>query len=135
VARRTPGERRRRRLGWLFAGLSLFAWQAGAWHDATTVHRVCAEHGEVLDAGARASAERSHPEERPQGPAWSAGLEREEHAACPLVVLGQPASTAPEPVAGAGRPCQPGPAPLRGIETPRSSIPLLLLAPKQSPPA
>lgn len=115
----------------LFAALlAVCAWPATRIHEATVQHAVCAEHGELVDV-----AEESHSRDPGEGERWaSAGPDEEVHEHCPFLALGQPG----DPISG---------APIRGarlVAAARSlppssvegfaSVPLLCLAPKQSPP-
>jgi hypothetical protein len=127
MSKRTREVGRRRWLGRLLLGLLCFVWPLSRWHELTTTHEVCAEHGEVLDVGS------SLEQELGDEPIL---VERDEsdHDPCAFAPLAQPNEAgggAPRIVAepvlvglGAGRP-----------ETPRAEIfPRYLLAPKQSPP-
>lgn len=112
---------------WLCALLGS-VWPLHAWHGLTTVHAVCAEHGELLDLPLAA-------EHEPEDGLRLNGLEGEEHDACAFAPLAQPAGD------GSPRPCLervlvPVPLDARGPETPRApTVPRYLLAPKQSPPS
>lgn len=106
-------------------------WPAAFWHEASTVHAVCPEHGERLDVSA--PAEHAHDEDE-SGPRWTAGAEAEHHDTCPFVALAQPSSHAPEARdAGVHLSEERGACPAARCER-RSSVPLLSLAPKHSPP-
>jgi len=118
-------------LVWLAAVVTLVAWPATRVHEATAEHAICAEHGEVVDVAA-GDAHGPMPEE---GERWHAQDEHgDEHGHCPFLVLGQPGDETREErparslsVAEA-RPTNPG------SEVRLASVPLLCLAPKQSPP-
>jgi hypothetical protein len=123
-----PGDKR---LGWLLLLLVSVAWPTAQWHEATTRHEVCAEHGEVLDRPL-ASAERTQEE---GVPVYSEESDAEAHEACPYLPLFQPTVSesaarlvwalvdAVLPVACTGR------------AAPERPIAILFLAPKQSPPS
>lgn len=111
---------------WVVA-LLVSVWPLAAWHELTTTHAVCTEHGELLDIA------RGGEGELEDGPRL-VELDFDEHDPCAFAALAQPAGEA----LGAPRP-QAGPQLLRSevarTEPPRSeAFPRYLLAPKHSPP-
>lgn len=122
-----------RSLAALFAVLVLGVWPAAFWHEATTVHEVCAEHGELVDVS---GLEGAPGEGAGEEPLWGEPEEHEgEHEHCPFVTLGQPSSPAPA-VRDAGARLDEAVAALpQWSRARRVSVPILLQAPKQSPPA
>lgn len=132
VNRRSTRSPRRPDLGWVLSILALLVMPVASWHEATTVHEICAEHGEVLDV----AAPLEHAEDaEAAGPQWSASDEEHgEHELCPFLQLGQPTSPPPETPLGAGRPVETAVATPRVEHARHASVPLLCLAPKQSPP-
>lgn len=118
-------------LGGLAALLTLIAWPATRVHEATTEHAVCAEHGEVIDLAA-ADAHGPPPEE---GERWRARAEHgDEHEHCPFLVLGQAGAAAGEGRPASARLVEAARGKNPGSEVRLASVPLLCLAPKQSPP-
>lgn len=119
----------------LFALLTLLVWPASFWHEATTVHEVCAEHGELVDV---AGADRASSTEHTGEPVLRQADSRDHeagHEHCPFVALGQPSSSAPEARATGVRMLeQPAFLALPGAER-WLSVPILSQAPKHSPPA
>lgn len=109
----------------------LVVWPAAFWHEVTTVHEVCAEHGELLDVGPVGAA----PADGEHAPLLSASSDEAAHEPCPFLTLAQPSSAAPEARA-AGEPmfARPALAVLPSAER-QLSVPILSLAPKHSPPA
>lgn len=111
---------------WLVA-LLVSVWPLAAWHELTTTHAVCAEHGEVLDVAQGGEGELE------DGPRL-VELDFDEHDPCAFAPLAQPAGGA----GGAPR-LQAGPQLVRcevaRTEPPRpEAFPRYLLAPKHSPP-
>jgi hypothetical protein len=110
--------------------LAVLAWPATRIHEATVQHAVCVEHGEIIDL---ADATHSAPVE--EGERWRPAFPDEEvHEHCPFLGLGQPGdSTSAVPIREARFV-----APARWLrplsEDRFASVPLLCLAPKQSPP-
>jgi hypothetical protein len=123
-----------RRLGWLLVVLAAFVWPSVLLHEATTFHAVCPEHGELLDVEFAPGGSDHGPDE-PGVRLSAAENEEGAHELCPFVVLGQPASPAQDVPCGRIL----GEEPLGPVEIAREfrfqSIPILRLAPKQSPPA
>ncbi|NOT30776.1 MAG: hypothetical protein HOP15_10060 [Planctomycetes bacterium] len=121
-----------RSLAALFAALVLGVWPAAFWHEATTVHEVCAKHGELVDV--------SGPEDAPsegagEGPLWGEPEEHEgQHEHCPFVTLGQPSPPAPAVRDVGVRLDEAAAVPPQWSQARRGSVPILRLAPKQSPP-
>jgi len=122
-----------RRLAAFVAVLSLLVWPAAFWHEVTTVHEVCPEHGEILDVSGVFVAPSAGAE---LGPRWTATKARgEQHTVCAFVTLAQPSSPAPAARdAGVFLVEAPAIAP-HASGTRQLSVPLLCLAPKHSPPA
>jgi hypothetical protein len=112
---------------WLVA-LLVSVWPLAAWHELTTTHAVCAEHGEVLDVahGGEGELEDGRPR--------LVDLDFDEHDPCAFAPLAQPAGGpggAPLPRCEAQPLCSAAARP----EVPRApAFPRYLLAPKQSPP-
>lgn len=132
--RQKKGKSSERRLGWLLVALAAFVWPSILLHEATTFHAICPEHGELLDVEF-AHADSDHGPEDPGVRLSAAESENDAHELCPFVVLGQPASPAYDVPCGRIL----GKEPLVPVEVAREfrfqSIPILSLAPKQSPPA
>lgn len=120
------------RLGWLLVVLATLVWPSALLHEATTLHAVCPEHGELLDVEAHDST--AHGDEAAGLRLVAPGGEDGGHELCPFVALGQPAAPSGEVPLRASR--FPGSAALAeaGSEHRFQSIPILCLAPKQSPP-
>jgi hypothetical protein len=118
-------------LGWLLAVLATLVGPSALWHEATTVHAVCPDHGEILDAGHDVPVSAAPVD----GPSWTQEESGEgAHEECAFVALSQPSSpTSAPPPAGVFLQ-EAGGADAPGSEVRFVSIPLLLLAPKQSPP-
>jgi len=137
IRRRTPSSHLQCVLGLLFVAVFLIGQIASFAHTATTSHAVCAEHGELVDVPA-AQGSAVFAAERVEGPQWHAGPQEDSdhHDHCQwsaplrdrtaLFFDHSPSGSAPQPE-------------FATIEQSRdvghASIPLLLLAPKQSPPA
>jgi hypothetical protein len=128
----------RQRLGALALVLAFLASQlAGLLHLALERHEVCAAHGELVHAAAGdAEPGRERRADDPRGLGLSGAPEPGEHNHCGVLPAIQPkhptVASSPSPV--------PAPAVLVArVALPawnaRSSVPLLLLAPKHSPPA
>jgi hypothetical protein len=123
---------RRLDLGWALAILALLVLPVASWHEATTLHEVCPEHGETLDVTAPRG---DHAPTTEGEPCLSAAEgEHAEHELCPYVPLGQPSSQAPEARLAEVRLPETRHEVARAHHARHASIPLLLLAPKQSPP-
>lgn len=138
VNRQARSARRLQRLGGLLSLLLLTQWTFLTWHEATTLHRVCPSHGELLDVELSGPLDRQEPGE---GPGASSKLtqagdaDEATHDHCPFVALDQPRTLVAAPIPEAP-PTLVAPAPRRHAPAPRAQgIPLFLLAPKQSPPA
>jgi hypothetical protein len=121
--------------GWFLAVLAFVAWPLAFLHDATTSHAVCPEHGEVVDVPeAHEAAEVEH--DHGDGPRVGPGASGEgDHGHCPFVLLAQPKQAAgayPHAVRPLFARVESGA--VRAREARHASVPLLLLAPKQSPP-
>lgn len=132
VLRRATRTVQRPDLGWVLTILALLVLPVASWHDVTTLHEVCPEHGETLDVAVLPGAAEQPSDE---GPRWSAGeAGHGTHDVCPFVQLGQPSSPAPEVELARALP-RPArvEAALAHCER-HAPIPVLLLAPKQSPP-
>ena len=115
----------------LAAVLTLFAWPATRVHEATAEHAVCAEHGEVVDVGAGDA----HGPTSEEGERWRAQEEHEdEHGHCPFLLLGQPGDGPREAQPPCSLRVERARATNPGSEVRLASVPLLCLAPKQSPP-
>jgi hypothetical protein len=126
---------RQQRLGWLLAALVLLIWPAAFLHEATTVHAVCPEHGERLDvakSGALPASVPAGPEE--EGEHFGDGDETGAHEECPFVLLAQPTSAESHAPEWRAELRETHAVDVRAAEQRHSSVPLLLLAPKQSPP-
>lgn len=111
---------------WLVA-LLVSVWPLAVWHELTTMHAVCSEHGEVLDVALRAEGE---PEDGPR----LIDLDYDEHDPCAFASLAQPAGDGGggpgvriEALVGRGQAAWPA-----FVRAP--AYPRYLLAPKQSPP-
>lgn len=123
---------RRPDLGWVLAILALLVLPVASWHEVTTVHEVCPEHGETLDVAAAPGAPAAPSDE---GPRWSPGdAGHGAHDVCPFVQLGQPSTPAPEVALAPTRPCAPKAEVAPAHRERHAPISVLLLAPKQSPP-
>ena len=125
---------RRPTLAVLLVALALVLAQlAGPAHELLVPHRVCAEHGELVEG---AAALLTHgPAQPPQGPALSndEGLAAE-HEHCPLALLAKQRPAPSSPSMRVAADAQPAPACV--LAAPRvPAIALHRLAPKQSPPA
>lgn len=114
----------------LLAVVLCWLWPLASWHELTTPHAVCPEHGERLDL--------AHDEERADrhdGPRLVAPNDGHAHEECAFTPLAQPAEGEPpawflggEVLAEASP--DPEPVAVRSEARPR-----YLLAPKQSPPS
>lgn len=118
--------------GWagLLAVLLCLLWPLASWHELTTRHEVCSEHGERLDV---AHDTADGPDE--DGLRVTGEDEDDGHDECPFTPLAQPADGEPRFVL-------PEVVELAHLEpaTPVSAarvpaFPRYLLAPKQSPPS
>jgi len=111
---------------WLVA-LLVSVWPLAAWHELTTTHAVCAEHGEVLDVAQGGEGELE------DGPRI-VELDFDEHDPCAFAPLAQPAGAA----SGAPRvhvePIRVGAETAPAVAPRAPAYPRYLLAPKQSPP-
>jgi hypothetical protein len=129
-------ERFERRRARVVAVAFLVAQLAGFLHLALERHAVCADHGELVHADpgdAHASEGVGAVSER--GPSLAGGSEGTQHAHCGTLPAIQPKHAASGPsFRAAPALCEPC-----GHATPkataRSSVPILSLAPKHSPPA
>jgi hypothetical protein len=128
----------RQRLGALALVWAFLASQmAGFLHLALERHEVCADHGELVHAaGDDAGPARERAAGEPSGAQLYGAAERGEHGHCGVLPAIQPKHLA----VASSMPALPGPAALAAqvVCAPwnaRSSVPLLLLAPKHSPPA
>ena len=110
--------------------LAVIAWPTTRIHEATVQHAVCEEHGEIIDVAADAQTAGVEDGERWKSTASDEGG----HEHCPFLALGQPG----EPAAGVA--LREARLAAEGDSVPPSSedrfvtVPLLCLAPKQSPP-
>jgi hypothetical protein len=120
-------------LALLLAALALFVGPLLLVHDTTQLHEVCHEHGEVVDVTAQSRAQAPRHEDRPR---WDAARDSEaHHDHCLLATLVQPSGEALHLRAwGESRVEAAVPAKTPGSEVRLVSVPLLCLAPKQSPP-
>jgi hypothetical protein len=132
VTARGTRTRLEQRLGWLLVVLAALVWPSALLHDATTAHAVCPEHGELLDVGAHDPSADEDPHEGSRLAA--AGESGGEHELCPFVTLGQPAALPVDVPPGEGLVAEPVVLVRIGGEQRFQSIPILCLAPKQSPP-
>ena len=117
--------------GWagLLAVLLCLLWPLASWHELTTRHEVCPEHGERLDVAHDAAGGLDE-----DGPRVTGEDEDEGHDVCPFTPLAQPAEGEPRFVL-------PEVVELARLE-PATRVPAVrvpafpryLLAPKQSPP-
>jgi len=120
---------RERRLAGLLVTLLCVLWPLASWHELTTRHEVCPEHGERLDVAHGAPADTG------DGPRVDGQEEEDGHEECAFSPLAQPAdgqrhAVVPEGLALAGL------VPTVRVEVPRApTFPRYLLAPKQSPPS
>jgi len=103
-------------------------WPLAAWHEFTTTHAVCAEHGERLDVAHGAT---STPHDGPV----VADLESNGHDQCPFAPLAQPAEDDGRAPRAPVMACIVGPMFVRADAPRAPTFPLYLLAPKQSPPS
>jgi hypothetical protein len=117
----------------LFAVLAVSVWPAAFWHEATTVHVVCAEHGELVDVPAPGCA--SNESDELGADLDAQAPEEHGHDHCPFVTLGQPSEPAPVARAAGVRLVEVAGVCPPGGQTRRVSVPILLQAPKQSPPS
>ncbi|MEQ1892926.1 MAG: hypothetical protein ABL998_10315 [Planctomycetota bacterium] len=130
MSKREQQRHRERTFAWILVGFLCLVWPLASWHELTTSHEVCAEHGELLDVGSGAQA----PDEADEdGPRYLAGSD-ETHDPCQFAPLAQPATgSLREPVFAQVRAVEfvvSSP-----LEAPRApGFPRYLLAPKQSPP-
>lgn len=114
----------------------LLAQLAGFVHLALERHAVCAEHGELLHVADSASSSAAAGHQERTGPSLADGSSGDAHAHCDVLPAVQPkqsvATGAParsiEPLASAWNRAAP-------LAVAHAAVPLLLLAPKQSPPA
>lgn len=122
-----------RHLAWLLIGLALVVWPAALLHEATTLHEICPEHGEILDVAKSSPV----PDETHGGePGWtSSGQTDGHHELCPFLTLGQPSSPLPQVRVSGVRLLETAIVSSGVREARILSIPILLLAPKHSPPA
>jgi hypothetical protein len=128
---RSTGTRRRLDLGWVLAVLAMVVLPVASWHEVTTVHEVCPEHGETLDVAAAPGCEPSSE----GGPRWTTPDEAHgTHDVCPFLQLGQPSTTLSEPVLARALPLASRSEVSLAHRERHAPIPVLLLAPKQSPP-
>jgi hypothetical protein len=124
---------REQRLGWLLAALVLLVWPAASWHESTTVHAICPEHGERLDVASTDAPSGAAPTDEHDAEGAGNGAEGA-HEECPFVLLAQPTSSdcgAPQWRIEA---LEPRAHVASVAHEAHRSTPLLLLAPKQSPP-
>ena len=114
----------------------LLAQLAGFVHLAFEQHAVCAEHGELLhvaDSGALPAQETS---EHPVGPVANGDAEGSEHGHCGVLpAVQQKHKPAAGPLAHSFAPAALVLYAPSSSEVAHAAVPLLLLAPKQSPPA
>jgi hypothetical protein len=110
----------------------------GKFHEAFVSHEICAEHGEITEHSGDVAQRRLAAECSSNAPQIGDASESHEaaHKHCGLAWFGRvqellvvPLSVAPLP------PSEPKGEALRKTACARQSVPLLLLAPKQSPPA
>jgi hypothetical protein len=131
---RSPAARsiREQRFGWLLAALILLVWPMASWHESTTVHAICPEHGERLDVSTDAPSGAAPADEHD---AEGAGNDAEDaHEECPFVLLAQPTSSDCGAPQWRIEPLEPRTHVTSVAHEAHRSTPLLLLAPKQSPP-
>lgn len=135
---RGPDLRRRarglRRLGLALALVCFGGQLSSVVHMITVRHSTCTEHGELIDSDGATPARRASADTAFEVADASA---RHSHDHCPVSAATPRGNLGVAPVAAASTPAAPrpsaGPA-RRAIPLPRP-VPLLLLAPKSSPPA
>ncbi len=132
----------RRLLGWTwllaFLLVAQAPWRPG--HDATTVHVVCAEHGELVDVDLaeaidELSHERSAEEASPESDSSQDPGGEEEHEHCRLPEKDQPKSHPPRLIPACLGLVQLAVAAVQPPAVPQRAIDVLQVAPKQSPPS
>jgi len=114
--------------------LLLVASFVGRLHEALVPHRICAEHGESIEV-ARAG---SPPQQAPSGPKVVGSSKSREslHEHCDLVLLGRAKQVLVLPWMPTGLALSEQEREwIASTGSPEASVPLLLLAPKHSPPA
>jgi hypothetical protein len=115
----------------LLATLVLLVWPAVSWHESTTVHAICPEHGERLDVTSTDAPSGSADAHDADG----AGNDAEgAHEECPFVLLAQPTSSDCGAPQWRAEPLEVRTHVTSVAHEAHRSTPLLLLAPKQSPP-
>ncbi len=132
MSRRATRAVRRLDLGWALAILALLVLPVASWHDLTTFHEVCSEHGETLDVAA--VPEGSEPP-CDSGPQWSKQEgDHGTHDVCPFVQLGQPSTPVSEVVLARTLHSAARVEASLVLRERHAPIQVLFLAPKQSPP-
>ena len=120
--------------GALSIALLLVVGFAGRLHEALVPHVLCAEHGESVELPSGASTCTAGSDAREHIDSSKGHARGHEH--CDLALLGRTKNLLPTHIAPVARSASDSREPLtRTSASHESSVPLLLLAPKHSPPA